>query len=134
MGEKKHERVRWEFLAVLLSPLGIGARLWAVSQAPRVPEAPLPPLSNALLLTMGNDPLAVAEGNKLFLVSCVACHGAQGQGVVGPNLTDSAWLHGSSALQIHTSISKGFPDKGMVPFERPVSVSSAHLPGGAAQS
>lgn len=117
MGEKKQERVRWEFLAILLVPIGIGAAVWAISQSKGPPEPPLPPVTDALLLQLEADPIALTEGKKLFVTTCVACHGVEGQGIVGPNLTDAAWLHGSSPLEIHTSISKGYPEKGMAPFE-----------------
>ena len=47
---------------------------------------------------------------------CFTCHGGSGEGLVGPNLTDDYWLHGCSAEQIATSITTGFPDKGMMPY------------------
>jgi cytochrome c oxidase cbb3-type subunit 3 len=33
---------------------------------------------------------------------------------VGPNLTDSYWIHGSTPLDIHTTVTDGVPEKGMV--------------------
>jgi mono/diheme cytochrome c family protein len=38
----------------------------------------------------------VAQGKKLFTGEglCLACHGPDGKGGIGPNLTDKAWLHG----------------------------------------
>ena len=108
MGEKK--KTRW---AILLIPLGLGAA--ACSR--REPQAPLPPVTPQLLLAMASDPVVVAEGKELFVTICVSCHGAEGQGIVGPNLTDEVWLHGGSPMEIHTSISKGSPDKGMAPME-----------------
>ncbi len=118
MGEKKEERVRWEFLAILLVPLGIGVGAWATSGSKGEPESALPAVTAALLMTMSTDPVAVGEGKSLFVTACASCHGAKGQGLVGPNLTDAAWLHGSSALDVHASVSKGYPDKGMAPFEK----------------
>ncbi|MEY2981426.1 MAG: hypothetical protein RL562_1653, partial [Planctomycetota bacterium] len=32
----------------------------------------------------------------------------------GPNLTDSAWIHGSGPLQIHATITNGVVEKGML--------------------
>ena len=32
----------------------------------------------------------------------------------GPNLTDSAWIHGGAPLQIHTTITNGVVEKGML--------------------
>ncbi len=113
----KSERVRWEFLAVLLIPIGIGVGVWATTGAERKPEVPLPALTAGLLEQLADDPAAQHEAKGLFTASCAACHGAEGQGAVGPNLTDAAWLHGSAPLQIHASITTGFPDKGMAPFK-----------------
>ncbi len=111
----KSERVRWEFLAVLLIPIGIGVAVWATTGAE--PEVRLPALTAELLVQSSTDPESHAEAKSLFAASCAACHGSEAQGVVGPNLTDDAWLHGSAPLQIHSSIATGFPDKGMAPFK-----------------
>ena len=109
MGQKKQERVRWALLAILLVPIAIGCK--------REPEAPLAPLTDALLVAMSADSVAAGEGKKLYVATCAACHGAEGQGMVGPNLTDAAWLHGNTATEIHGSISRGYPEKGMAPME-----------------
>ncbi|MBS1149155.1 MAG: cbb3-type cytochrome c oxidase subunit [Myxococcaceae bacterium] len=109
MGEKKANRCRWALLAV--------AAVSGIACTRSEPEPPLPPLTNELLIAAGNDPAVLAEGKQLFTTACIACHGPEGQGLVGPNLTDSAWINGSAPVTIHRSISKGNPDKGMVPFE-----------------
>ena len=38
---------------------------------------------------------AVAQGDSIFHSkgNCYACHGANAQGAVGPNLTDAEWIH-----------------------------------------
>ena len=40
-------------------------------------------------------PAAIALGDSLFHSkgNCYACHGANAQGAVGPNLTDAEWIH-----------------------------------------
>jgi mono/diheme cytochrome c family protein len=40
-------------------------------------------------------PAAVTLGDSLFHSkgNCYACHGANAQGAVGPNLTDAEWVH-----------------------------------------
>lgn len=58
---------------------------------------------------------AVAEGQKVFVANCVACHEAKGQGKIGPNLTDNAWIHGGAPEQIWKTIKEGVPAKGMPP-------------------
>ena len=51
---------------------------------------------------------------KTYKRKCKACHGANGEGGIGPNLTDDYWLHGNGSLEtIYDTISKGVEDKGM---------------------
>lgn len=71
------------------------------------------------LVALSKTPDAVQRGAAVFKQNCVACHGERGQGIIGPNLTDSYWLHGSKAKQIHQVIATGVLDKGM-PSWRPV--------------
>lgn len=52
-------------------------------------------------------------GKKLFAANCVACHETKGQGKIGPNLTDGAWLHGSDPVAIFRTVRDGVPAKGM---------------------
>ena len=67
------------------------------------------------------DPAMAAEGAATYKTVCAACHGNEGQGLIGPNLTDAYWLHGGSAVEVFTVISKGVPDKGMPPWEASLS-------------
>jgi cytochrome c oxidase cbb3-type subunit 3 len=59
------------------------------------------------------DADGVSSGAALFKTNCVACHGAQGQGGVGPNLTDDYWLHGGGIKDIFKTIKYGWQEKGM---------------------
>ena len=59
------------------------------------------------------DSKGAAAGKEIFTKTCVACHLAEGQGSVGPNLTDDYWIHGGSIKDIFKIIKYGFPDKGM---------------------
>ena len=71
-------------------------------------------LGDADLLALAKDEVALAAGAKSYATNCLACHGAKLEGAIGPNLTDSAWLHGGSPSEIHFSIDKGWPEKGMM--------------------
>ena len=62
---------------------------------------------------LAND--SVMRGKALYDTVCFACHGKL-EGAAGPNLKDYEWLHGGNRDQIITSITKGFPEKGMVAF------------------
>jgi len=55
----------------------------------------------------------LAAGKAIFETICSACHGKEGQGVVGPNLTDDYWIHGGSISDIFKTIKYGYPEKGM---------------------
>ena len=59
------------------------------------------------------DAAGAAQGKILFAKTCVACHLAEGQGSVGPNLTDDYWIHGGGVKDIFKTIKYGYPDKGM---------------------
>ena len=59
------------------------------------------------------DAAGIESGKKLFVANCGACHGNEGQGGVGPNLTDAYWLHGGSISDVFKSIKYGWADKGM---------------------
>lgn len=59
------------------------------------------------------DAVGIQGGKTNFLANCVACHGANGEGGVGPNLTDDYWLHKGSLNDVYSTIKKGYPDKGM---------------------
>lgn len=85
---------------------------WEESRAKQVDETP-PTVTEEQLVALAAGP-AAQEGAALFQTNCAVCHGPQGEGKVGPNLTDSAWLHGGSPLQIHASIHDGWPLKGML--------------------
>src|SRR5690554_232069 len=52
-------------------------------------------------------------GKAAFATFCASCHGQNGEGMVGPNLTDSAWIHGGTLTDIYVVADKGVLDKGM---------------------
>jgi len=64
------------------------------------------------------DATGIAEGDKLFHSNCFACHGAKGEGGVGPNLTDKYWLHGGSINDVFKTIKYGVREKGMQAWEK----------------
>ena len=68
--------------------------------------------SEAELSALATGP-ALELGRQVFASNCVACHEAKGQGKIGPNLTDAAWLHGGSPLAVFKTVRDGVPAKGM---------------------
>lgn len=63
------------------------------------------------------DAAGIADGEKTFKQTCVACHGPNGEGGIGPNLTDEYWLHGATMNDIYKTIKLGYPEKGMQSWE-----------------
>ncbi|MEI6806571.1 MAG: cbb3-type cytochrome c oxidase N-terminal domain-containing protein [Myxococcaceae bacterium] len=69
------------------------------------------------LVKMSKKPEVVQQGKAIFVQNCMACHGDKGQGGIGPNLTDSSWIHGGNAMDIRHTISKGVLEKGMTAWQ-----------------
>ncbi len=57
------------------------------------------------------------EAKQIFDQNCAVCHGVEGQGVIGPNLTDEYWLHGGTPAQIYHTIENGVVEKGMLSWK-----------------
>lgn len=70
---------------------------------------------NTVKLT--TDAGTLAAGKAVFAERCAACHGASGQGMVGPNLTDDYWLHGNKIGEVFKTIRYGVQSKGMPMWE-----------------
>ncbi|MBT3526515.1 MAG: nitrogen fixation protein FixP [Bdellovibrionales bacterium] len=62
----------------------------------------------------GSDPTTLKLAGIAFKGQCAVCHGPEGQGGIGPNLTDNFWLNSDgSPSGIYTSIASGVLAKGM---------------------
>jgi cytochrome c oxidase cbb3-type subunit III len=62
------------------------------------------------------DEAILKKGRTIYVTNCASCHLADGQGSIGPNLTDDYWLHGGSITDIYTVIKNGVQEKGMIPW------------------
>lgn len=130
--EQDNHLPNW-WLAILFGSIVFGFGYWIVyhtahwalgpeeefqvyADARRAKEAAAKPVEGDDLLALSKDEKALAAGKESFVATCVACHGPNGEGLVGPNLTDNKWIHGASPAVIAESISKGFPEKGMPPW------------------
>lgn len=49
----------------------------------------------------------LAQGLKLYGSTCAMCHGAEGKGGIGPDLTRAVFTYGRTAEAVSVSISKG---------------------------
>lgn len=70
------------------------------------------------------DAQTLEKGKTVFTQNCAACHGASGEGKVGPNLTDTYWLHGGGVKNVFKTIKYGVPQKGMMAWETQLSPSN----------
>ena len=85
-------------------------------------------LTNLLVMAQGDpeaakmknpvaaSPESIAAGQQLYQRYCAVCHGKNGQGGSGsdisppaPNLTDAEWKHGSTDGEIFKVIKEGVP-------------------------
>ncbi len=67
-------------------------------------------------LQYSNDETIIQSGRKVYVTNCASCHLANGEGSIGPNLTDEYWLHGGSIKNIYATIKNGVQEKGMIPW------------------
>lgn len=67
-------------------------------------------------VTLLTAPGHLESGKAIFESKCFPCHGMQGQGTNGPNLTDEYWLHGGGIKNVFSTIKNGVPSKGMIPW------------------
>lgn len=66
------------------------------------------------LTELASNASVVAKGRLVFTTNCVVCHMDNGQGKIGPNLTDSYQINGSTRMDIYSTIANGGrPGKGM---------------------
>lgn len=77
-----------------------------------------PALTDEQLLALAADAGRRAEGKAVYDQNCAACHRPDGGGLIGPNLTDDAWIHGGTPTAIHTTIVEGVMAKGMPAWGR----------------
>lgn len=72
---------------------------------------------------MSRNPVFVEAGKQSFQSLCIPCHLPSLRGksenptAVGPDLTDTAWIHGGTPKEIYVTVSKGVIPKGMLAWE-----------------
>lgn len=69
------------------------------------------------LTTLVSDTARIEVGKGVFATKCAACHGASGEGMIGPNLTDNHAIHGGTLADIQKVIENGVLEKGMLAWK-----------------
>jgi cytochrome c oxidase cbb3-type subunit 3 len=83
---------------------------------------PEPTVDLATMIPL-TDATDLAAGEATYKQICIACHGPQGQGLVGPNFTDEYWIHGDSITNtisiknLYNVVVTGVIEKGMIPYK-----------------
>ncbi len=161
--EEEDNRLPNWWLAILFGTMAFGFGYWFVYHTTNVLPTPLEeyrvdaaelqkqrvaanPTSDEALWELAKNADAVAEGQKVFTSTCMSCHGPKGEGLVGPNLTDTFWIHGNKPNDVLKSVTEGYVAQGMPPWgpvlgadkTRKVtafvlSVRNTNVPGKAAQ-
>jgi cytochrome c oxidase cbb3-type subunit 3 len=79
--------------------------------------------NDAKFWEMSRNGVFVDAGKQTFTSLCIPCHLPSLRGksenptAVGPDLTDTAWIHGGTPKEIYTTVSKGVLAKGMPAWE-----------------
>lgn len=76
-----------------------------------------------------SDKEVLASGQDVFMVHCIACHGPQGQGLIGPNFADRYFIHGPTFADHTRTIINGVPAKGMIPWRTTLSPDEIYAVG-----
>lgn len=83
------------------------------------PPVPLP--TEEQLVDLEANPSVIERGKSIFAVRCTSCHGVDGGGLIGPNLTDDYSIHGYSRATIAKVVNDGVPAKGMLAWGQQLS-------------
>ena len=73
--------------------------------------------STIATLQPSKDAAVLENGRQTYVKFCAPCHRLDGGGLVGPNLTDDYWIHGSTYADSVKVIWDGVPAKGMITWK-----------------
>lgn len=73
--------------------------------------------SDEQMFAFAKDKTVTGRGAAVFAAKCVVCHGPAAGGLIGPNLTDSHWIHGGNPSQIRQVVENGVLAKGMLAWK-----------------
>jgi len=102
-----------------IGPDGAGAVDIAMARIEAERLASSASIDDTSLWTLSRNPAAVEAGRATFTTNCVACHLASMRGksespvAIGPDLTDTAWIHGGKPVDLYKVVTEGVLVKGM---------------------
>ncbi len=121
------------FYWIFFHTLGVGelprerfARDMQVAQEAQLERALAAGIDNEFFVMMSQNETNVVEGREIFVKHCVQCHLDDGRGSVGPNLTDSYWVHGCEPMQMLKTINDGVAAKGMPAWQNQLGPTRVH--------
>lgn len=109
-GEEGKSRFNWWIAAIVAFLLFNGIYIWKNSgPEPVEVKAPVAKTEEVTENTVKilKDKVDIEAGKAIFIKSCEVCHGPDGGGVIGPNLTDNFWLHGANIKNIFHTVHDG---------------------------
>ncbi len=83
-------------------------------------------LANMDLTMPSLEAAVLSEGSELYSTYCASCHHSTGRGLIGPNLTDNAWIHGAEFADSMYVIENGVLEKGMQAWKSMLSLRQRH--------
>jgi len=92
----------------------------AQAEIEKANPAPVVDIENMVPMTAEAD---LAAGQDIYKKICSVCHGQNGEGLVGPNFTDTYWIHGDSVNNVisiknlYQVVINGVIEKGMIPYK-----------------
>lgn len=81
----------------------------------------------ATILGYAQDDRFMGVAQNIFLGKCATCHGADGQGMSGANLTDDLYINVKSAVDIYDVIAEGRNNNAMPAWKTQLSVNEMVL-------
>jgi cytochrome c oxidase cbb3-type subunit 3 len=85
--------------------------------------------ASLVTLEPSKDAVVLAQGKQIFTTLCAPCHRTDGGGLVGPNLCDDYWIHGSNFVDNLRTILDGVPAKGMLTWKGILKPGEVHAVG-----
>jgi cytochrome c oxidase cbb3-type subunit 3 len=71
-------------------------------------------VSEDMLAANMQKPAIVQHGHDIFVKRCAPCHTENGRGLIGPNLTDSFQIHGTTRMDIFKTVQGGVAGTAML--------------------